>query len=59
MLLGMAWRLTAIDVLSVGLAALATGVLAWVLFWFMPHEGRGLLWLCEKIAEQLGAPITI
>jgi hypothetical protein len=59
LLVGMSWRLTAIDVLTVILAALATAVLAWMLFWLMPHEGRGLLWLCEKVAEWLGAPITV
>jgi hypothetical protein len=59
LLVGMSWRLTALDVLTVILAAVATAVLAWLLFWLMPHEGRGLLWLCEKVAEWLGAPITV
>ncbi len=59
MLVGMSWRLTAIDVSTVILATLATVVLAWLLFWLMPLEGRGLLWLCEKVAEWLGAPITV
>lgn len=59
LLVGMSWRLTAIDVLTVILVALATAALAWLLFWLMPHEGRGLLWLCEKVAEWLGAPITV
>ena len=59
LLVGMSWRLTGIDVLTVILAALATAVLAWLLFWLMPHEGRDLLWLCEKVAEWLGAPIIV
>jgi hypothetical protein len=59
LLVGMSWRLTAIDILTVILAAMATAVLAWLLFWLMPHEGRDLLWLCEKVAEWFGAPITV
>jgi hypothetical protein len=51
--------LTLIDVATVLLAALSAAILAWLLFWLMPHEGRGLLWLCERVAEWLGAPIQI
>uniref|UniRef100_UPI003F952A88 hypothetical protein n=1 Tax=Rhodoblastus sp. TaxID=1962975 RepID=UPI003F952A88 len=58
-LVSMAWRLTLIDVATVLLAALSAAILAWLLFWLMPHEGRGLLWLCERVAEWLGAPIQI
>ena len=59
LLVGMSWRLTGIDVLTVILAALSAAVLAWILLWVMPHEGRDLLWLCEIVAEWLGAPITV
>jgi hypothetical protein len=54
----MAWRLTGIDVLTVILAALATAGIAVIVFWLIPLEGAGLLWLCEYVAEFLGAPIT-
>ncbi len=58
LLVGMSWRLTAIDVQRHPRRDGDSGS-AWLLFWLMPHEGRGLLWLCEKVAEWLGAPITV
>jgi hypothetical protein len=59
LLVGMAWRLTGIDVLTVILAALAAAGVAGFVFWLVPLEGAGLLWLCEKVAELLGAPIAL
>ena len=56
-LVGMAWRLTLMDAATVLLAALSAAILAWLLLWLMPLEGGGLLWLCERVAEWLGAPI--
>ena len=58
-LVGMAWRLTLMDAATVLLAALAATMLAWLLLWLMPLEGGGLLWLCERVAEWLGAPTQI
>jgi hypothetical protein len=58
-LVGMAWRLTLMDAATVLLAALSAAILAWLLLWLMPLEGGGLLWLCERVAEWLGAPIQI
>jgi hypothetical protein len=56
-LVGMAWRLTLMDAATVLLAALSAAILAWLLLWLLPLEGGGLLWLCEAVAEWLGAPI--
>jgi hypothetical protein len=58
-LVGMAWRLTLMDAASALLAALSTAILFWLVFWLLPLEGIGLLWLCERVAEWLGAPIQI
>ena len=58
-LVGMAWRLTLMDAATVLLAALSATALAWLLLWLMPLEGGGLLWLCERVAEWLGAPIQM
>lgn len=58
-LVGMAWRLTLMDAATVLLAALSAAILAWLLFWLLPLESGGLLWLCETVAEWLGAPIRI
>jgi hypothetical protein len=57
-LIGMAWRLTLMEGATVVLAVLAAGVLA-VLVWLIVREGMWLLWLCERVAEWLGAPIQI
>jgi hypothetical protein len=57
-LIGMAWRLTLMEAATVVLAVLAAGVLA-VLVWLIVREGMWLLWLCEAVAEWLGAPIQI
>jgi hypothetical protein len=58
-LVGMAWRLTLMDAATVLLAALSAAILAWLLFWLMPYEGHGLLWICERVAEWLGAAVQI
>ncbi len=58
-LVGMAWRLTLMDAATVFLAALSAAILAWLLLWLLPLEGGGLLWLCETVAEWLGAPVQI
>ncbi len=56
---GMAWRLALMDAATIVLATLATAVLFWLVLWLIPREGHGLLWLCERVAEWLGAPVQI
>ena len=55
--IGMAWRLTALDAAAVvlGVFAIATlGVLGW---WLLPQVGWMLLALCEHVAQALGAMV--
>lgn len=56
---GMAWRLALMDAATVVLFAVSTAVLAGFVVWLIPREGLGLLWLCERVAEWLGAPVQI
>jgi hypothetical protein len=52
----MARRLTALDATAVILGFLAVAVPVSLLLVF-PHFGWGLLWICEHVAQALGAPI--
>ncbi len=56
-LLGLALRLTALDIIGAGLAIAAFALMAVLCIWLLPELGWGLLWLCENVARLLGATV--
>ena len=57
LLVGMAMRLTALDMVGICLAVLAFALLTALCIWLLPGLGWGLLWLCESVARLLGATV--
>lgn len=58
-LVGMAIRLTLLDSAAIVIAAGAFAVMVALCVWLLPQLGWGLLWLCEKVALIMGAPVML
>ena len=56
-LVDLARWLTALDVLAVVLGLAVMALLTMLAVWGLPWLGTGLLWLCEQVAQLLGAPV--